>query len=1051
VTWGPAATIADWLQAGAEKHGDAPAILGIDGTPLTHAALGRQVRTVGDQLRGAGVAPGDVVLIALPDGPDALVAILAAASVAGAFPIAPHEQAQRYIDLLDEVPVRAVIATERVLSQIAPALLARGIMAGRIKSDASGIAGQFALTLEGATRTAHDGPRPRLSDTALLVTTAGTTAAPKIVAASHESVYASITHTAAWLRATREDRSLCIMPLAHLHALLRSTLPLLVSGAEVVATPGFDSNRVLGWIDRFRPTILTAAPSLYRRLNDVARTTGWRADRPSLRLLVTGSDTTDAKTVATASQTFGAPMAEFYGMSEVAPLVGAGEPGDAGIRINPTWAVTIVAPDGQSLPEGQEGEIAVTGGYVNPFVGKHAPAPRKLSDGRYLTGDLGRKENGRLVITGRVDERIHRGGEKIDPRAVEDVLRAHPDVIEAAVFPVPDLELGHRVGAAIVPRGAAPTAEDLQAHAAKHLFAHMVPERIVMATALPASAAGKARRATLAAAFGLAAPAPAETKRASAPLTDPVERRLYEIFCARLNRSEVGRTDRFSKTGGDSFGAVELLMQIEDEFGISIPPATFNANDNIAALARLIAAKPVAEPKLTLVALNAAGRHPPLFIPYGREGHVGFAGAMSEALGPDQPIHAFHAPRGENDPATPERIEEKAAKMIEMIIAAQPTGPYYLAGYSFGSHVAFEIAQQFVARGATVAFLGVIDDSADLMRRRFGIENTPPKTQTTLTTNDWSLHRYVPKPYPGNVVLFRASEPVEVYQSEPDAGWGHLADSVTISDVPGEHEYMMTTAGFTWGAQLSVALARARHAAAAQKPPAKRKLDPIVRHTLAARTAAKSGDRAKEIAEYRKAAAIGTLPLWAQRNLAEALLEDGKVDESIRLSEAANAIDPWPVYHYVRLANLFAQLNRPADVQRIYQQAKAIAAHDTDTQRHFAHICRLTNRLDEAESAIRLAIDLDARSSFAHNYRSDMRAYLSDLLAATRRIPEAIAYAIEAADLDPRSAEKALRVGRLCNAAGRTTDARVWFMKANIVAPGSAEVQTALWGLPRTA
>jgi acyl-CoA synthetase (AMP-forming)/AMP-acid ligase II len=282
-----------------------------------------------------------------------------------------------------------------------------------------------------------------------------------------------------------------------------------MAGAQVVATPGFDSNRVPAWIDAFRPTILTAAPSLYRRLAEVVRKVEWVPEAPSLRLLVTGSDRTDPQTVAEASRILQAPMVEFYGLSEVAPLVATSAadgtspaPGAVG-RINPAWNASVLGPDGQSLPEGTEGEIALKGGHINRLVGRHAPQQRVTADGQLLTGDLGRIEGGSLFITGRVDDRINRGGEKIDPRAVEEVLKTHPSVAQVIVFPIPDSRLGQRVGAAVVAAGSTPTTEALQAYAAQRLFAQMVPETIVMTTTLPLNAAGKVSRAAMARALGL--------------------------------------------------------------------------------------------------------------------------------------------------------------------------------------------------------------------------------------------------------------------------------------------------------------------------------------------------------------------------------------------------------------------------------------------------------------------------------------------------------------------------------------------------------------------
>ena len=1068
---GGPATIPTWLGEVAARRGDAVALVGTDGTSLTYGALLASVRAASSVLREAGVGIGDPVLIAMADGPEALVAILAAASAGVAFPVSAHEHPDKYTTLIGDVSARAIVCDARLLGKLQPIATAHGVGLCTFAAGSPGV-GPWLEIHRSAARQPAALRAPEISDPALFVATAGTTGRQKVVSMTHASVFASISHSAEWLSLNEEDRSLSVMPLSHLHGLFRSTLPGLMAGSSVVVASSSDRGEILKWIDTLRPTYMTASPNVYRTVLSHAAAARWSPDVLSLRFVGVGSDRIDAALVTEIGRALATSVRQFYALTEAAPMI-AGSPPDCRVpsgavgQVNPIWSVRTVDSNGRPLVPGCEGEIAVKGGFINPIVGRDAPAQRKTSDGYLLTGDLGRIDSdGFLFVSGRVDDRIHRGGEKIDPPAVEEVLLGHPAIAQAAAFGLPDPMLGQRVGAVIVPRaGAEVDAVELQAFAAARLLAYMVPERIVVADRIPVSATGKVSRGALAAALGLApevatdaepAPPPLPVPHAVPALLDETERTLWGIFSQRLQRSDFGRDDGFFDLGGDSFGAIDILFAIEDAFGTSIPAATFIGNSSVAALAALLHAPEATDAGLRLVPVRAEGSYPPLFIPYGNEGQVGFSSALKDALGDEQPIYVFHAPRGAV--AATERMEDKAAAMVALIVAQQPRGPYYLAGYSFGAHLALEMAQQLGERGESVAFLGVVEDNADLEKRHFAIEKRPPPDATSHAANMWAIRRYVPKPYAGRVTLFRASEPAEIYQSDPLAGWGDIAQGgVDVFDIPGDHETIVTSEGFTWGPLLSIALAKARHRAATQSrleretPKPARRLPVRARHTVDARIACKAGDRKTEIAEYRRALALGDQPLWVHQNLGEALVEDGQVEAGIAQIERAIDADPWPLWRIVNLADMKIRLKRPEGIEDLYQRGRSLLADDTDVMRHFGHLCRLAGRMDEAERAIRAAIALDARRKFTHSYAGDLRGYLSDILAATDRVAEAIAPAKEASALNPRDPRKCLRVGRLLSRAGRSAEASDWYKKALALDPNLSEATTALAYLARGA
>jgi acyl-CoA synthetase (AMP-forming)/AMP-acid ligase II len=210
---------------------------------------------------------------------------------------------------------------------------------------------------------------------------------------------------------------------------------------------------------------------------------------------------------------FGCPVIESYGMTEAAhqmasnPLPPAArKPGSVGIAAGPE--IGVMAPDGALLPAGAIGEVVirgpnVTGGYQN----NPAANAGAFTDGWFHTGDQGMlDEAGYLTITGRLKEIINRGGEKVAPLEVDNVLSAHPAVAQALTFAVPHAKLGEEVGAAVVLReGASASESELRAFAAERLADFKVPRRIVFLDEIPKGATGKLQRIGLAERLGLSA------------------------------------------------------------------------------------------------------------------------------------------------------------------------------------------------------------------------------------------------------------------------------------------------------------------------------------------------------------------------------------------------------------------------------------------------------------------------------------------------------------------------------------------------------------------
>jgi acyl-CoA synthetase (AMP-forming)/AMP-acid ligase II len=367
---GAGTTILAALAAGAARHGARPALEGLGRPALSHAGLHAEVASFAEALRAAGIGRGDVVAVALPNGPEMLAALLGIASVAVALPLASEDPAPEVAALLARLPVRAALVEAGRRSGLREAASAAGLPLIEHAPDAAGPPRLPALP-PAAGPAEPTGP----ADAAIIARTAGTTREPKLVAWSQASLLASAEAAAAWMELTEDDRSLCVMPFAHLHALVRSCLPVLLRGGAVCCAPGFDQVRATGWIEAARPTVITAVPAIPRLLLARAGETGWRPPPGTLRLLASGSDAIDAATAEAIAGGLGVPVREFYGMSEVAPMLAGSAPGqlaraDGSIGLPlPPWEVAALDDTGAPLPAGQECEIAARGGMVNPVLG----------------------------------------------------------------------------------------------------------------------------------------------------------------------------------------------------------------------------------------------------------------------------------------------------------------------------------------------------------------------------------------------------------------------------------------------------------------------------------------------------------------------------------------------------------------------------------------------------------------------------------------------------------------------------------------------------------
>ena len=456
------------IEAVARRRPDHPA-LRWDGGAMTYRSLATAVAEFAEHLVARGVRPGQRVALSIPNRPDFVVALLGGLT-AGAT-VAP-------LDVLLKDDERAAIVAD-----LEPALVVE-----------AGIGGDLMEHLLPGARPASPGP-------ALVLYTSGSTGRPKGSLLSHAALtFANRSWAEPVMGLREQDVVLAALPLAHSFGLNGALLAPLLTGATVRLVERFVPDAVQTVLEHDGVTVLPAVATMFRRLLDCGF-----AGAPTLRLAVSGAAPCPWDLAAAWRARTDVRIVRGYGMTELfRPLSYlAAEPADHPECVGrpvPGVEIRVVDDEGRAVASGETGELLIrTPAALDGYLGSPEDTRAVLRDGWFHTGDLARlTPDGYVAIAGRKRERILRGGYSIFPAEVETVLQAHPDVLEAAVVPMPHTELGEDVAAYVALRPDATAGpDDLIAWCRERLAAFKYPRRVTLVDALPRSATGKVLKAQL--------------------------------------------------------------------------------------------------------------------------------------------------------------------------------------------------------------------------------------------------------------------------------------------------------------------------------------------------------------------------------------------------------------------------------------------------------------------------------------------------------------------------------------------------------------------------
>ena len=466
------------------------------------------------RLNGWGIGRNDRVAIVLNNGPEMATCFVACACGVASAPLNPGYRSEEFEFYLSDLDARALIVEQGSPSPAVAVAEKLGLRVIDLVAQTEKGAGSFELRLRepgAAAAPAATGGFAQPDDISMVLHTSGTTSRPKIVPLSQRNLCASAASIARTLQFVSGDCGLNIMPLFHIHGLIAGVLAPLSAGSQVFCTPGFNALKFFGWMDEAKPTWYTAVPTMHQTI--VARA-GKNLDviaRHPLRFMRSSSSSMPPQVIRELEAVFKAPLIEAYGMTEAThqmtsnPLPpGERKPGTVGRAAGPE--VAIMAGDGSLLSAGGVGEIVIRGDSVTAgYENNPAANAEGYREGWFRTGDQGvMDEAGYVSITGRLKEIINRGGEKISPREVDELLMDHPAVAQVVCFGMPHPKLGEEVAAVVVLReGQAATERELQAFVAGRAADYKVPKKILFMDEIPKGATGKLQRIGLAQKLGL--------------------------------------------------------------------------------------------------------------------------------------------------------------------------------------------------------------------------------------------------------------------------------------------------------------------------------------------------------------------------------------------------------------------------------------------------------------------------------------------------------------------------------------------------------------------
>lgn len=550
---------------------DAVAVEATGYQPLSYRNLHNHLQSVVDTLNGIGIGRGDRVAIVLPAGPEMATACLGILAGATAAPLNPEYRAAEFEYRLSSLGAKLLIVRAGLESHAKSAARALGIPIVELSPAPNRVAGLFRLSCDIVPSGRVLGGIAQADDAALVLQTSGTTSRPKTVPLTQHNLLTSVENLAQSLQLSASDRCLHFLPYFHIGGLVDLLAAPLAVGSTVICTPGFSVPEFYNCLASFQPSWAQAVPTMLQEILSYAADHRDVIERHSLRLMRSVSAALPAPVMKDFERIFKIPVIEIFGMTEAAGVITSNPLPPAERKIGSVGRAAgtelgIMNETGTLAGIEQTGEVVIRGENVMRGYENAPEENRKAFSGPWFrTGDLGYlDEDGYLFLTGRIKEIINRGGEKISPHEVDEVLLTHSCVAEAATFAIPHVTLGEDVSAAVVLKAGATLGKpELIDFVAARLAYFKVPRTVYFLDTLPKGPGGKLKRNELAELFALR-PSDSVTPSVSvAPAKTPIAKMLVEMWSKVLGVEQIGVDDDFFDNGGDSMKAASFINELQ--------------------------------------------------------------------------------------------------------------------------------------------------------------------------------------------------------------------------------------------------------------------------------------------------------------------------------------------------------------------------------------------------------------------------------------------------------------------------------------------------------
>ncbi len=464
------------------------------------------IDNISKQLSGNGITNKDRAAIVLPNGPTMATSFLGISSYMSAAPLNPSYKSEEYEFYLKDLNPKILIVEKNSKNPSIEIAKKLNIEICELKIHKDQPEGLFNLF-----ENKSDYSLPNENDEALVLHTSGTTSRPKIVPLSNNNIYSSSENISKSLDLTDKDHCLNIMPLFHIHGLIAVLATSMKVGASICASSGFNALKFLDLAKSEKITWYSGVPTMHQAILLRANKSGDVAKKLNLRLIRSSSASLPPAVFKNLNEVFNCPVIEAYGMTEATHQMTSNplppkqqKAGFVGLPAGPE--VCIMDDNGNILKQGNVGEICIKGDNVTLGYENNDDANKtSFTNGWFRTGDQGYFDNdGYLKISGRLKEIINKGGEKISPLEVDNILMDHPSIDQAVCFGYEDKMLGENIASAIIIKDGMECSEnDVLNYAEKKLAKFKIPKKIFFVDEIPKGATGKLQRNVLAKKFGL--------------------------------------------------------------------------------------------------------------------------------------------------------------------------------------------------------------------------------------------------------------------------------------------------------------------------------------------------------------------------------------------------------------------------------------------------------------------------------------------------------------------------------------------------------------------